>query len=187
MTQRNSPALDGLTAAGLLLLVLAGMLTFVVVPFLWLGRSSEEIGANRDLLRGLEARLAKQSHTVGPATEPASLMLEGDTADIAGARLQKLIDDRVTNAGGTASAYQIAAKPADGDAKRLTLNLSLSIDIDGLRDLLHSIEAGAPLVFVDGIAIRTPAAATPDADPYFLGPFEVSLQVSGFFSPGGER
>lgn len=185
MSPRND--LGASSALALLALILVGMFGLATAPFFWLAPINQEVGGSRELLASLEARLAKQSATGARGIESASLMLQGETADIAGARLQKLINDRVTEAGGRASAFKLLPPQQTGEMTRLILDLSMSIDIDGLRDLLHKIETDAPLIFIDDIAIRTPTSATQDAEPYFLGPFDVSLQVSGFFRADGEH
>ena len=86
-------------------------------------------------------------------------MLQGETAGIAGAALQRQVNDHVSAAGGQASSFQLLPPRESGGATRLALSFAMRIDIDGLRDVLHAIETGQPLLFVDDIAIRMPDKA----------------------------
>lgn len=177
----------GAPALGLLALVLAGMLGFAAAPFLWLPPLREETAVSRELLAGLEAQLARQSVLGQDVARPANLMLRGETIGIAGAQLQRLINEQVLAAAGRASRFQLLPSQESGGMTRLPLSLSMSVGIDGLRDVLHGLETGLPLMFIDDIAIRVPASATREVEPDFLGPFDVTMQVSGFFPAGEER
>jgi general secretion pathway protein M len=177
----------GLAALALLALALTGMLGAAAAPFLWLGPVNVETAAARELLGGLEARMARQSGAGADAMQPASLILRGETTGIAGAHLQRLINDRVTQAAGHASSFQLLPSQPTGDMTRLSLSLSMSIGIDGLRDVLHGLETGAPLIFIDDLAVRVPASAARQAEPDFIGPFDVTMRVSGFVPADEER
>ena len=60
------------------------------------------------------------------------------------------------------------------------MSLSISVNIDGLRDILHALETGAPLLFIDDITIRSKSADFGTPDPHYLGPLDVTLQISGY-------
>ena len=170
-----------LLAAGLLILAVALLLGFAAAPYTQIEGLRAQADESRALLSGLEKQIARQSALGGGAgSGPAGLMLSGSTTGIAGARLQKLINDLVSEAGGRASSFQILPAEEAGDMTRLGLSLAMSLDIDGLRDVLHRLETGAPLLFIDDIAIRAPTSALQEGGPDFLGPLDVTMTVSGF-------
>jgi general secretion pathway protein M len=67
-----------------------------------------------------------------------------------------------------------------GSLGRVALRLSISVGIDGLRDIVHAIETGKPLLFVDDLTVRTVQQKDGGTDPHYLGPLQVDLQLSGF-------
>ncbi len=82
--------------------------------------------------------------------------------------------------GGTASSFQILPPETEGTLVRIPMSLSINVDIDGLRDIVYGIETGTPLVFIDDVAIKPKSDTTQNPDPHFLGPLDVTLQVSAF-------
>jgi hypothetical protein len=184
MTANNDRA-GALTALALLVLALAVMLGLATVPYLRLGARAEETAEKRQLLASLEARLARQPG--GGGGDSGVLMLQGETAGIAGAALQRLVNDRVGAAGGQASSFQLLPARESGGTTRLALGFAMRIDMGGLRDVLHAIETGEPLLFVDDVAIRTAENATGQAEGDVPAPLEVTMQVSGFQPKDGGR
>ncbi len=83
-----------------------------------------------------------------------SLLLEGDKTGVAGANLQSLVNGLVTANGGTASSIQILPPKEDGNLMRISVSLSINVGTDGLRDIVHSLETGTPLIFIDDIVVR---------------------------------
>ncbi|WP_125461646.1 MULTISPECIES: type II secretion system protein GspM [Rhodomicrobium] len=179
-------AQDRLLALGLLGLSLALLVGFAAFPFLEQPQRSRELEESRALLAALEAQVARRSTTPGASlADPARLLLSGETTGIAGAGLQKMLNDVVADANGTASSYQLLPPEEAGGLERRSLSLLVSIDIAGLRTLLHRIETGLPLLFVDDVTMRVPHAASGEARTDAGGPIEVTLQVSGFAPKSG--
>lgn len=183
-------------AAGLLPMVfpalaLALMVTLAVAPFVRLSVIEQTIEQNRSALADLRRHISHdgaartESGELTALGEDARLMLEGETLGIAGANLQKLMSGLVAEHGGTASSFQLLAPTEDGNLMRIPMSLSISIGIDGLRDILHRIETGYPLIFIDDIAIRSTQDGFRVPDPNYIGPFDVTLQVSGYAFKSG--
>lgn len=171
---------DRLLALGLLTLAAMLLAGFAAFPFLRQAQRSQELEESHVLLAGLEAQIARRALAPGAAaSDPARLMLGGETTGMAGAGLQKLINDVVTHSDGRASSYQLLPAEEQGALSRLSLNLRVSIHVDGLRGMLHRIESGLPLLIIDDIAIRVPRAPA-DMRPDASAPLDVTLQVSGF-------
>jgi hypothetical protein len=172
-------------ALALLMLAVAAMLGLAAGPRLWLAAVAEETAENRRLLAVLQAQMARQS--AGDSDDPGALMLHGETAGIAGAALQRLVNDRVGAAGGQGSSFQLLPpREADGTV-RLALGFAMRIDIEGLRDVLHAIETGEPLLFVDDIALRRLENAAGEGGGDSSRLLDVTMQVSSFLARDGDR
>jgi general secretion pathway protein M len=171
-------------------LAIVGLVT--AVPFVrlsWLDQTIEQ--SQNELLQlrkqiAREGELHKENSELAAAGQDTSLLLlEGETTGIAGANLQKLMSGLVLEHGGAASSFQILPPKEDGNLMRIPMSLSISVGIDGLRDILHGLETGTPLIFIDDITIRAEAEDFLAPDPNYLGPLDVTLQVSGFALKNG--
>ena len=185
-TQRGSSSPSGrgssaLVALSLLVLGLAGMLGLATAPYLRLTALAQETAENQQLLAALTAQMARLSASGGGA-DPAALLLQGETPGIAGAALQRQINHHVSAAGGRASSFLLLPPRESGGTTQLALSFAMRIDIGGLRDVLHVIETGEPLLFVDDIAIRAPENAAREG-----GALDVTMQVSSLLLKDGGR
>lgn len=167
-------------------LALVVLASLAAAPFVQLNRLDQKIERDQTSLTSLRKQIVQQSRLkqenkglVAQAQE-TQLLLEGKTTGIAGANLQKMINDLVLDSRGTASSFQILPPKGDGNLTRIAMSLSISVGIDGLRDIVHRIETGTPLIFIDDIAVRMSQEGIQNADPYFLGPLNVTMQVSGY-------
>jgi len=173
----------------ILIAAVAFMLLAAVMPYRHLGEVEQTLEQNQQELLGLrnqisqEGELRKENMSLAAVDESASrLLLEGETIGIAGANLQKLLSGLVAEHGGAASSIQILPPKDDGNLVRISMSLSISVNIDGLRDILHALETGAPLLFIDDLAVRSDMDSFAAADVHFMGPLDVTLQVSGYAS-----
>jgi general secretion pathway protein M len=185
MQSRSAAALS----IGILLAAVAMMIMAAVTPYMQLGQVEETLEQNQHELLGLrnqisqEGELRKENLSLAAVDESASrLLLEGETTGIAGANLQKLLSGLVAEHGGAASSIQILPPKDDGNLVRISMSLSISVNIDGLRDILHALETGAPLLFIDDVGVRSDMDSFGAADVHFMGPLDVTLQVSGYAS-----
>jgi general secretion pathway protein M len=185
MQSRSAAALS----IGILLAAVAIMMMAAVTPYMQLGQVEETLEQNQRELLGLrnqisqEGELRKENLSLAAVDESASrLLLEGETTGIAGANLQKLLSGLVAEHGGAASSIQILPPKDDGNLVRISMSLSISVNIDGLRDILHALETGAPLLFIDDVGVRSDMDSFGAADVHFMGPLDVTLQVSGYAS-----
>jgi general secretion pathway protein M len=190
MTKTFKPA-AALLPIALLILAIALMGAIAAAPFARLASIEETIAQNQGKLLALraqitrEADLRKENNDLAALGQDASLLLEGEKTGIAGANLQRLMNQLVTEHGGTASSFQILPPKADGNLIRIPMSLSINVGIDGLRDILHSLETGTPLIFIDDIDIKTAQDDFRPPDPHYLGPLDVTLQISGFAVQNG--
>jgi general secretion pathway protein M len=188
----TSRSTAGLVAVGILglALVLAGLAA--AMPFVRTGWIDQSITEKQDELLQLrrqiarEADLRKENAALAAAGENANgLLLQGGTTGISGANLQKLMSGLVIEHGGTALSFQLLPPAEDGHLTRIPMSLSISVGIDGLRDIIHDLETGTPLIFIDDITIQAATDEVRTPDPHFLGPLDVVLQVSGFALKNG--
>jgi general secretion pathway protein M len=176
----------GLLPVALLLAAVALMGLVAVAPFIRLSALEQTIAENQESLLKLrgqitrEGELRKENSDLAALGQDSSLLLEGEKTGIAGANLQRLMNALVLEHGGTASSFQILPPKEDGNLVRIPMSLSISVGIDGLRDILHSIETGSPLIFIDDIIVRSAQDDFRAPDPHYLGPLDVTLQLSGF-------
>jgi general secretion pathway protein M len=177
-------------AAPLPLAILAAFVVLLVLaagaPYLLLSGIDQEISDGERTLVELrkeiatESDLHKENLDLVALGQQGNLLLDGDTAGIAGANLQKLISDIVLEHGGASSSLQLLPTSEDGSLVRIALRLSISVGIDGLRDIVHGIETGKPLLFIDDLSVRAVEDREGSRDQHYLGPLDVTLQVSGF-------
>ena len=72
---------------------------------------------------------------------------------------------------------QIAQPKREADLTAVSVDTSLQGTIEGVRSLLHAIETGDPLLFVEGLSIRTIAAPQTQQRPVSL---DIKLKVRGY-------
>lgn len=170
----------------LLAAVIASLAGVAVGPYFLLHGLDQEIAASEETLVRLrrevagESKLKQENLDLVALGQEANLLLEGSTAGISGAGLQKLISDIVLEHGGVASSLQLLPIKEEDKLERVALRLSISVDIEGLRNILHAIETGKPLLFIDDLTVRTGEQDDGEIDPYHRGPLQVDLQLSGF-------
>lgn len=179
-----------LVNASLPLAILAAIVValglLAAAPYMLLHEIDQEVSTDELALVQLRREIASESDMrkenldLVALGQQGTLLLDGDTAGIAGANLQKLISDIVLEHGGAASSLQLLATSEDGSLVRIGLRLSISVGIDGLRDIVHGIETGKPLLFIDDLSVRAVEDSAGGTDPHYLGPLDVTLQVSGF-------
>jgi general secretion pathway protein M len=138
----------------------------------------------RAQLSQIVARLASHPRRVLTLAEKASLYLDAKTVSLARAELQARTGKIVTAAGGRLSEAQFTGTSDQEANGTLAIQLALSIENKGLRDLLYDLEAGLPLMTVASLNVRKQTAEGADggADG---GPLQVEVTVHGYFKQAG--
>ena len=88
-----------------------------------------------------------------PRRHGPSLYLASASASLARAEIQEKATALVTQAGGHLAETQIVGTPEDEAAGLVAIQLTLSVDNNGLLDLLYRIETGLPLFQVSGLNV----------------------------------
>ncbi len=186
-----SKSARGLLAIGLTIVVIAVLGLVAVAPLLEAHRLSGKIEEARSTLRLLrdrtknEASLREDNENLISSGQAANLLVEGETTGIAGANLQKIMNDVVVDNGAKALSLQILRPVEDKELVRIGMSLSLEASIDSLRAITHAIESGSPLIFIENIAVKGSDSDFAAPDPHFIGPLDVTLQVAAFTAKTG--
>ena len=181
----------GYLAVSILLLLVAGMAIIVAMPFMHVATLESAIAEKQARLPQLlaeiafEDKLRREHADLGALGQDKSLLLEGDKTGVAGANLQSLINSLVSAYGGTASSIQILPPKEDGNLMQISVSVSINVGTDGLRDIIHTLETGTPLIFIDDITVQAIHDDFRPLDPHYIGPLEVTMQVSGFAAQRG--
>jgi general secretion pathway protein M len=187
----RSQILAGAVPIALFLMVLAAMVSLAAAPYVRLSALEQSIARNQETLSdqrqqiSREAQVRRETSDIAALGQDASLLIEGETTGIAGANLQRLLSDLVLKYGGIASSLQILPPNDDGNLVRISMSLSMSVNVDGLREILYRLETGAPLIFIDDISVHTMQDGFRDPDPHYIGPLDVVLKLSAFAAKEG--
>ena len=159
------------------------ILSIVAVgPHVQASRMSETVDAAQtklDAMNRLAARgpeLANRNATIRSEQNRLKLLLTGETTGVAGAELQRFLLKRTARHRGTASTVLVQPPEGEGGLTRISALLTVRITIKGLRNLLHDLETGLPLLFVSELSVRSRPNTNPRAEPLL----DIRMRVSGF-------
>ena len=79
--------------------------------------------------------------------------LGGETDALAGAELQELVNGTVAKSGGGLRSVQILPVKADGGFRRIGVRVQMTATIAQVLRVLHGLEAGSTLLFVDNLEV----------------------------------
>ncbi|WP_395666329.1 type II secretion system protein GspM [Methylocella sp.] len=123
-----------------------------------LGDAYGAYGAARERLAALEAR-ARPGAASGET--PGSPFLDGPTITVAGAGLQRRVAAAAAEAGAVVLSSQVdlqdESQANDGFVR---LSASLEAAQEAIQPLLHDLETGLPLLFVEQIVVQAPNGAS---------------------------
>jgi hypothetical protein len=155
-----SPALSRWLAVLLLLVPLAGFAALAIVP----ARLAERQAVERETLEAHIARLEQRIVTreqvlaelrqLERQTEGDQRLLRAETPSVGGAALAGLLTEFFEQSGGRLDRTQVLEPVVDDLVMRIGVQLSGSMQMAGLRSLLHRIETHEPLLTVERIAIQ---------------------------------
>ena len=143
---------------------LPGLLIFIGIPALLLTLSAFNMLDEAENGFAAQEKEFQLSALMRRLTAPAKdgkpldlsrIYLSGDTRDLANANLQQRLAQSIAQASGKVietSALDFAdAQPVDG---RVGVKASFDIENNGLLALLHGLETGLPLIFMDKLSVR---------------------------------
>ncbi len=110
--------------------------------------------------------------------------LSGGTDALAGAELQELVNATVAKGGGGLRSVQILPVKADGGFRRIGVRVQMTATIAQVLRVLHGLEAGSTLLFVDNLEVSNRRARRRRNQPVELDPtLLVRLDLFGYLIP----
>ena len=141
-----------------------------------LGRYRGIAAARPALQERLEALKARQSEI--------GAYLGGGTDALAGAELQELVNATVAKGGGGLRSVQILPVKADGGFRRIGVRVQMTATIAQVLRVLHGLEAGSTLLFVDNLEVSNRRARRRRNQPVEMDPtLLVRLDLFGYLRP----
>jgi general secretion pathway protein M len=180
-------------AAALLLLaaVLAVAYVWIVEPIAAAYADTEAaIADTRDLVErydrlaaartSLEAQLA----AIEQKPDTAAYYLTGATDALAAASLQARVTALVEGSGATLLSIQTLTSSEDRGLRRVAIRLQMTAEIAPLVRVLHGLESGIPLLFVDNLELQSQAAPAIEPDAAETSaPLIVGFDLYGYLPP----
>ena len=178
----------------LVVLVLLGVLAAAVaVP--WLAqndRYDHEIERRTDQLarlRGLAATLPELRRRLEILHKDKSMQafyLPAADAALAGVALQRRVKGIVEQAGGNLQSIQVLPATTERGMRKVAVRVRFRALAGALGQALFQIEDGRPLLFVDRLAVRAPAARRRRGKgPVRVAPLNVDMDVHGYIRGEG--
>ena len=84
----------------------------------------------------------------------ADALLGGDSEALAGAELQELIKQIVLASGGRPESSEVLSVSTTDPLERITVRVRFAASVPALQRVVHRIESGRPLLFVDSLDVR---------------------------------
>ena len=110
--------------------------------------------------------------------------LSGETDALAGAELQELVNTTVAKGGGGLRSVQILPVKADGGFRRIGVRVQMTATIAQVLRVLHGLEAGSTLLFVDNLEVSNRRARRRRNQPVEMDPtLLVRLDLFGYLPP----
>ncbi len=110
--------------------------------------------------------------------------LSGGTDALAGAELQELVNATVANGGGGLRSVQILPVKADGGFRRIGVRVQMTATIAQMLRVLHGLEAGSTLLFVDNLEVSNRRARRRRKQPAEMDPtLLLRLDLFGYLQP----
>ncbi len=177
-------------AVGLLLVFIAFAGALVLGPYFKDHAMGSELAMARSQLGALEGRVLRETKSsikaanASPSFDVAQIFLPGSTASIAGARLQDRLTQLLNRHGGRTTSARVLPASESRETDLVAVNLTASLGMKALRDVLYAIETSIPLLYVDAISISVPGSNRKrrrKSGPIVL---KVTIEVSGYKSGG---
>jgi general secretion pathway protein M len=183
----------------LVVLVPLSILAAVALP--WLGRAGaldESISATQDQLLGYRRIVATlpvlraELEKVNSNQDFRAFYFSAPTPALAGAELQRKVQEIVSAAQGRLISTQLLPEEKDEQPARVRLRTQIQGSTDALLQVLYGIEESRPFLFVEQVSVRSsarpeqPESGRPvrRAAVMEAGELTVRLDIFGFTLPG---
>jgi Type II secretion system (T2SS), protein M subtype b len=155
----------GLSGKGLwgLFILLAGfamLCGIAALPFYWSSLIDDQLGAARNDLRFIEAKINNAKIAKPPqltaADDIGPVFISGGTAGLALADLQRRLAQMAEQSGLAITRTQPLQSEGSNGLATLRMEVEATGTIESLRNYLVAIETGAPLIFVNQAQLSAP-------------------------------
>jgi Tfp pilus assembly protein PilO len=148
-----------LLALGILAAVLAAAAALIWLPFAVLGRQQAEIARLDDRARELEERLRTREQLMAErrllerASEADNTLMQAETPALAGAEMQRVVTGLVEAGAGAVESVQVLEPVVEAPFVRISVRISFTGTIEGLRAFLYAVERHAPVLMVHELTV----------------------------------
>jgi general secretion pathway protein M len=190
----STPWISRAAALLLLVVVLAGAWIWVVEPIAAAYRQTDaDLADARDMLQRFErlgdARAALEAQLKAIEERPATTAyyLEGATDALAAAALQARVTALVESSGASIVSIQTLPTAEEAGLRRVAIRLQMASEIAPLLQILHGLEAGVPVLFLDAIELQSYNVPYDDPSQPVVEPqLTVGFDLYGYLPPGGQ-
>lgn len=119
-----------------------------------------QLDALREHLKRLSLKPTTGERPGDRRADSAGLFLPSSAPGSAGAMLQSRLITLTAQADGRVASARVATPTDQDQLKRISVEISAEIKINGLRNLLHAVETAKPLMVVDRLGVRRIEPAT---------------------------
>lgn len=172
-------------ALGILAAVLAAATAAVWLPFAVLGRQQAEIGRLDSRARDLEQRLRTREQLMAErrllerASEADNTLMQAETPALAGAEMQRVVTGLVEAGGGDLESVQVLEPVVEAPFVRISVRISFTSGIEGLRAFLYAVERHAPVLLVHELTVTEAAIYDSSGEPKPAQLYS-TIEVMGF-------
>jgi general secretion pathway protein M len=126
----------------------------------------QELATYRRLV-SRKAELEQQLAGLSRRSAASKYYVQGATPALASANIQKYLNTIATRNGAEVISTQIVTAQSDAVDSEVSLRVHMRADIEAAMAILHSVESGRPMLFVDDLAInaRPVRGRTPEDPP----------------------
>ena len=132
-------------------------------------------------------RLAGREESVRAAVQAArrDAVVERVTYDqatgaLAAASLQDRIKTVISQVGGALVSTRVQPEIEEGVFTRIAVEAQVKLDLAQLQQALHTLESGAPAVFIDRLVVQLVAGARRDGSAEEAPPLDVQFEAAGY-------
>jgi general secretion pathway protein M len=127
-----------------------------------------------------QAKFEQQLSALNQRSVATDYQVQGDTPALASANMQKHLKNIVTRNRAEVISTQIVT-PDDGEVgNRVSLKVHLRADIKAAMAILHALESGRPMLFVDDLAISARPVRGRTADDPPTIQLDLQFEIDGY-------
>lgn len=180
-----SPALRRSLAILILLVLVGGVAMLVWLPFGILRQQTETLAGLAGQIDALEARVKQRDQLIAEqrllerASEADQTLVQAQTPALAAAELQRELSDLVRQGGGTLDSVQVLEPAQIPPFVQITLRVSFTTEMTGLRSFLYAVEQHAPVLLVRNLSVSE-TMVYGDADSEGTPALSTVVEVMGY-------